>query len=255
MTAGQLIAAAQEPTARPCLRGADLRGAELAGARLAHLDLTGARLDGANLERAQLNHVRLDMASLVGARLRGSRMEFVSAVEVDLSTCDAVHSRWEHVTLRDANLRRLGFSRSLMRSCALEGADLSGAELGDAAIVYSNCNRAQFAGSYLHRIETVGTTFLEADLTAARSFFLAREIVVAVLRREIADDFEFAKLVGAAALWPRWCYSDWNAFLAQEPKYYQLALDIFARYPDSGAADALARAWSMTSERSDGLRV
>jgi hypothetical protein len=74
---------------------------------------------------------------------------------------------------------------------------------------------------------TIGSTFEGADFSGAKKFFLCREILVEILRREIADDFERVELVGAIAVGSRWCYPQWKQILESRPKYRDLAMEIF----------------------------
>lgn|GEM_PF-5748155 len=79
-------------------------------------------------------------------------------------------------------------------------------------------------------------------MTFAKRFFLCREMVVEVLRREVQGDAFLSQLVGGLALGQS-CYPQWKLQLSHSTSLWNLAMSIFMKYPDSGCAMALQRGW------------
>ncbi len=223
--------------------GADLREADLSGISLSFVSLAGAQLDGADLTRAQVRQVDLTNASLKNARLDGARLELVHAGSASFAGARASGTRWETVDLTGADFADANLSRSVIRGCALESARFDGADLSDGMLVYSNAGRASFRKACLMWTNTVGTSFVKADFTEARAFFLCREIVAEIIKREATADPELVNIVGAIIMNRKWCYPEWKRYLEVQPKYRELAFAIFGRYPDSGCAKALQDGW------------
>jgi hypothetical protein len=223
--------------------GADLRGTDLSGISLAFVSLAGAQLDGADLSRAQLRQVDFTNASLKNARLDGARFELVHAGSASFAGAQASRTRWEMVDLTGADFANANLSRSVVRGCALESARFDGANLSDGMLVYSNAGGASFRKACFMWTNTVGTSFVEADFTEARDFFLCREIVAEILKRGAAAEPELVNTVGAITMNRKWCYPEWKQYLEAQPKYRELAFAIFSRYPDSGCTKALQDGW------------
>lgn len=230
---------------------ADLRGANLAGKHLSLVSLAHARLDGADLTGAQLVQVDLRCATLDGARLSKTRLELVDAGSASFASAVAAESRWWGTNLTGANftnadLRRASLSGTVLQSARFDGANLSRTTLADCV-----ADDASFRDASLTWSNTSGTGFAGADFTGAKQFFLCREIVVEILSRNIGNDAECAKLVGAAALMPKWCYPEWKEILAIQTEYRDLALRIFERYPESGFEKALRDGLVPTSSKAE----
>lgn len=229
------------------LVGADLRGVDLSGVKLAFLNLTNVQLNGANLSNVQFSNVVLTGANLQGACVRGSSFYLVEATGIDLSKVDGVESRWEHTNLLSARLEQANLTKALFRSCTLEDAYLQKVDFCGGSLAYSTCNRVNFLGSKLANLETIGTSFRDANFAEAEQFFSCREIVVEILRQHIGKrDIEQAKLVGAVSLMAHWCFAEWKEYLTTPEMvgYYSLALDIFSMYPESGLFQALEEGWT-----------
>ena len=111
-----------------------------------------------------------------------------------------------------------------------------------ARLAACRCDHADLTGATLGRAATVGSDFEDACFDGASAFAGSREIVVEILSREVHDDPERAMLAGAAAIMRTWCYDEWAARLRDRPDVVREALAVFARYPDSGFADALREA-------------
>lgn len=241
---------------RADLSGADLRGADLRAITLDSVDLSGARLAGANLSGAWLRRCILSGADLSGANLESAELEFVQAPLLLAAGLRAASGTLRHVDLRDADLTDADFGGARLSSCTLEGVAFDGANLADSALVDSSCDRASLVGALLTGAETVGTSFREADLAAARDFLACREIVVEVLWRAVdRADPEAVGLVGSALLNRHWCYAEWKEYLStpDRQQYLQIALDIFDKYPKSGAGQALSAGvdWRATDRPAD----
>ena len=218
---------------------ADLRGADLRKAKLGFTCLMGAKLDGADLSEAILTCVDLSYASLQGATLRRTTFEYLNATRADFSSAVADESQWSVVDLSRASLRDASVTHAMFRGCCMERAALDGADFTHAKLAYANCTGASFRETLLRDTLTVGSTFFLADLATAKQFFLSRQIVAEILRREVENDFLKSQLVGAVELAPQWCYHEWKAWLDFNPSFREVALEIFAKYPDSGCHDAL----------------
>ena len=223
--------------------GADLREADLSGISLSFASLAGAQLDGADLSRAQLRQVDLTNASLKNVRLDRARLELIYAGSASFAGAEASGTRWEMVDLTGADFANANLRRSVVRGCALESARLDGADLSDGMLVHSNAGGASFRKTCLMWTSTVGTSFTGADFTEARAFFLCREIVAEIIKREAPAEPELVNMVGAIIMNRKWCYPEWKQFLEEQPKYRELAFAIFNRYPDSGCAQALQDGW------------
>jgi uncharacterized protein YjbI with pentapeptide repeats len=219
--------------------GSDLRGADLAGLELATASLRGIDLSGADLSGARLNCVDLTDAKLDGANLRGSRFELVNCSAASMEAIDAQEALWSQVDLTAARLTHARLREAAFHGCRFDRAVLDGADLTLGQLAGCRCNGTSFREATLDRTNTADSTFSDADFTGARKFAWSREIIVEILRPEIAEEFEAAQFVGAIAVGHRWCYDDWKRILEAEPDYLERALAVFRRYPESGAGRAL----------------
>lgn len=227
--------------------GADLRGVDLSGVKLTCINLSNAQLNGANLTEAQLSHVILTGAQLQNTCLQSAQLYFVEAIGSDFSETNAIQSRWEHTNLLTARLDNANLTKATFQACTLDSADLQKANFNQGNLAYSICDRANFAGSQLANLETIGTSFRYANFAEAEQFFSCREIIVEILRQHInTREVEEAKLVGAVSLMARWCFAEWKEYLTTPDMvgYYALALDIFSKYPKSGMSKALEEGWN-----------
>jgi hypothetical protein len=202
-----------------CRKWARLDGADLSGTTLVYVDLLGATFQDACLEKASFR-----FSSARGASFASAHCRHVYGEHVDLT-----HANFSHVDLRQATLHQ----------CTLQHTLLNDADLTDSVLNQCNCDDSSFRGALLEGAMAVGSTFARADLDQARRFSTCREMIVEVLRREIGDDVERAKFVGAVAIGRQWCYEEWANMLAFQPQFRALALEIFRRYPESGFVEAL----------------
>lgn len=207
--------------------GSDVRRPDLSST-----DLTGGRLEGSVL-------MFVELANLEGrgARLKEVEVRFADAHGVNFAAAEMGGSRWEHVQLRDADLSGTDLRRAIFRNCSLEGVRLDDADCSDAALMNCSFDGASFRRCNLAGATTVGCSFADAELEAARNFSTCRDIVVEVLRRAVGDDREDLGVVGAIALERSWCWEHWAEKLTPEQR--RRGLKIFAKYRDSGCAAAL----------------
>lgn len=199
---------------------------------LSSTDLVGGRLEGSVLMFADLTNLEGR-----GARLKDVEVRFADAHGIDLASAEMGGSRWEHVQLRDADLSGADLRRAIFRNCSLEGVRLDDADLSEAALMSCSFDSASFHRCNLADATTVGCSFADAELEAARNFSTCRDIVVEVLRRAAGDDPEDLGVVGAIALERSWCWEHWAEKLTPEQR--RRGLKIFAAYRDSGCAAAL----------------
>jgi uncharacterized protein YjbI with pentapeptide repeats len=227
--------------------GADLRGADLSGARLARISLRGAILDSADLSGARLVHVDLSGASLRDANLERATFHHVSAAGAVLTDARCADSFWRQPDLTGADCTGSSWREALIGDGLLERAQFAGADLTWLRLVDCNCAGASFQGAEFEQANTANSRFTGAQFERAKRFFRCREIITEILSREIADDLERAKLVGALAINQAWCYPEWAKILALQPHFRQVVAEIFRRYPESGFIEALR-----ASAREDG---
>lgn len=219
--------------------GVDLRGADLRGLRLSRASLVGARLDGADLSDAHLQRVDLSGAVLTGVNLTNARLELVQAGSATLSLARAQQARFENVSLVGAELHGTDLRQATLRLCDLSSSSFVAADLRRATLRHCLAEGINLSGARLMWTSTLGSSFRDADLTDARQYFLCRELIVELLRRECEDDFERAKLLGAIVIARTVCYAEWQKYLARQKELLALALAIFDRHPKSGLTVAL----------------
>ena len=222
--------------------GADMREADLRGRHIACLSLRAAILDGADLRGVSLSHVDLSGASLDGTQLADARLQMVSVRGVSLCRTVAPRTYWDVVDLTGANLADSDFRNAVFRTCVMERARFDGASLTEGRLDKCTCTDASFRYVNWKGATTCGSRFRDADLEGARDFFQCRELVTKILAPLIDEGFDVAQLVGAVALDESRCYPEWSAFLAANSRYRALSAALFARYPDSGIAEALQTA-------------
>ena len=225
------------------LSGEDLRGVDLSDRLVRYVSLAGANLDGANLRGARFAFVDLSGATLRGACLEHTHFDGVRATGASFAGSRAGHSFWSTCSLQRADLSGTRLREATLQSCSLAEASLANADLARAHLFQCTLDDAVLSGANLIWANTRGSSFARADLGSARRFFLCREIVAEVLRREVHGDIDRASLIGAILLQPDWCYPEWKAFLEWKPAFRAIALEIFARYPQSGFTEALRRGW------------
>jgi Pentapeptide repeats (8 copies) len=212
------------------------------GRRLEFIDMVGARLDGADLQGARLSHV-----NLAGASLRGARLDHAQFLHVDASgACFAGAKGAFHAdrsTFRNADFSDASLEGASWFGCSFDKASFDRADLSRAVVGYCTAKEASFHSCKMMWLHSRGTSYEGADLTHARSFFISREIVIEIVRRALGSDIHAIQLLGQLAYDDRWCYPEWKSYLEKSPMLWDLALAIFARYPESGCAQALQRGW------------
>lgn len=235
--------------------GVDLSGEEWAGARLSCVSLRGAILDGADFTGAHLYHVDLSGASLRGACLERTTFQQVSAVGASFAGARCADAAWSHLDCTSADFTRAQLQRALARVSLFEQADFTDADLSGIRLIDCTCSGASFCGTAWGDANTSGSRFVRAQFEDARRFSRCREIVVELLSREVGDDLERAKLVGALALHDGWCYPEWAGILALQPHYRRAVAEIFRRYPRSGCDEALRAAERSEQSRAGAART
>lgn len=213
------------------LRSASFQGARLRGVQFHHCDLSGAVFDGADLEGAMFIAVTAAAASF-----RGSRWRDGHAIHADLSRADLSH----------ADLRRWH-----LRLGSVDDARLEFADLRRAQITYSSCRSASFVGARMFALNAVGSMFEGARFEHAENFFMTREVIAEILRLHADGDLEKQKLVALARDQRAWCYLEWQRILDDVPALRDLAISIFAQFPDSGFERALRTGASDGTEPPD----
>jgi hypothetical protein len=231
----------------------DLRGADLRRRRLEFVSMAGAKLDGADLSESTLTCVDLNNASMKNAVLHNAKLQYVNASWVDLAGAKLENSYWNLCDLSHANMRGASMAHLFLRSSNAELASFEAADLTFAKLASSDCARASFRGALLEKTLTMGSSFGMADFTGARRFFLSREVVAEVLRRQIEDDFGLHQLVGAVVEARHWCYRDWKTWLEANPSRLAAALAIFDKYPESGCREALIEGYTGAGPRDGGV--
>jgi uncharacterized protein YjbI with pentapeptide repeats len=246
----QQLAAEIRAGRRDGLDDADLRGADLRRIELGFVGLRRARLDEADLSEAILQCVDLSQASLRGARLHRTHLDHVKAPRASFAGATFDRAIVEGCDLSHADLSDARLEHTFFRNSNLERARLDRARLGHGKLAHTNCTGASFRDGDLDSVLTVGSTFFLAEVETARRFFLCRDLVAEILLREVGDDFERARLVGAVATNPTWCFREWKAWLDFHPAIRDQALAVFARYPHSGCREALLEGYAGPAEGS-----
>lgn len=223
--------------------GADLSGSDLSGLTLSGVSLVGARLDGADLAGTKLRHVDLTDASCARARLDGASLTFVHARGASWVGSSATDSWWEHCDLGGGDFTDVGLRAATIRSCSLDRARVDNADLARATVTLCNAEGSSFQGAHFMWANTVGTSFLDADFTDAEKFFLCREIIAEIARREAGDDPDLQGIVGMILHARKVCFPEWKAFLEERPSVRDRAYDVFGRYAKSGFNEALQSGW------------
>jgi uncharacterized protein YjbI with pentapeptide repeats len=220
------------------LRGADLRGLDLTNFKFAFLSLESTKLDEANLSGALLQQVDLTGASLRGARLDNANFRFVRGDGVNFDGLHSVDCDWKWSSLIGATFTSATLQRTRFINCGLERASFEGADMTLGALIWSLAEGTNFSGTNLEDVETLGTSFRDAELSTAHNFAYCREIVLEVLMRDADKSLETMQWLGAATLLRQWCYPVWVDLLKDRPELVRV-IQIFQQYPKSGCLEAL----------------
>jgi len=222
-------------------RSLDFRGLDLSHMDIAFVSLQQAQFDGANLAHTQFRHVDLSQASFQGAMLERTTFLQARGVNTDFTQVVAAESQWDHCSISMANFTAARLERARFAACDLMQARFDQATLDTASLAWSNLDSASFKDTDLKHVESKGINLYEADLETARDFAYNREFVIEILKRHTDRELPTMKWLGAVTLLRSWCYPVWKQLLHDDPAYYQVALDIFARYPASGCYEAFTK--------------
>ena len=216
----------------------DFRDLDLSGAELSFASLQNAQFDGANLSQARFRQVDLTGASFRGANLQGAAFTLIRGSGANFAGINGSETQWDHCTIYHTDFSSAHLERARFTGCELMGSRFDQANLDTGSLLWSNLDSASFNGTGLNRVESLGVNLVDADLSNARDFAFNREFVVEILKRHTDRELPTMKWLGAIAMLRVWCYPVWEELLRDAPNYYQLALDIFARYPASGCLEA-----------------
>jgi uncharacterized protein YjbI with pentapeptide repeats len=145
------------------LKGANLEGANLLGANLEGANLEGANLGGANLERVNLRGANLGDVNLRSANLGGANLGGANLVGAKLERADLGDTKIDKDTKLDD---KWGLVWRIVNEGA-KGADLKGANLGDANLEDADLSNANLAGAKLGDADLVGVNLGSAKLGGA----------------------------------------------------------------------------------------
>lgn len=222
--------------------GADLKGRNLAGRTLRGVCLRNANFDGADLTSACIEFTDISNTSFDGACLERASFRSVIANHTSFTRAKCNQSFWEYVDLTGTQFLEANLKDSTIYMSNLAQADLTDVDLIGGKLIKCNCDEVKFDRAVLEDVITLGSSFKNVDFSHTKQFTICREIIVEILRQEIADDVEQIKIVGSILLNRRWCYPEWAKILAHQNNFLQLAIKIFNRYPESGVVEALQSA-------------
>lgn len=165
------------------LTGADLTGADLGGAILAGANLTGANLTDINITERTIfcqttmpdGRVKTDPSKVPSAaelleRYGAGERDFSGLVlyRVDLNGADLRNvkmqdTRFSYVSLRGANLEnsRLGMAIG----CDFRGANLEGADVSHAELIYCDFRGANLKGTYMSATDFTGSNLQGSQIS------------------------------------------------------------------------------------------
>lgn len=162
--------------------GLALGGAGLSGATFSHAVLDGANLRGAILSKAvgqgvDLSHSVIEESKFDNADLSGACFNAVKGGEADFSGAMLEDARFEHASLRYANLRNTLLDASVFTAADLWGACLRGtdadeasfrdARLDEADLSHANFAGADFSGASLKKANLEHSNLSAVDFSGA----------------------------------------------------------------------------------------
>jgi uncharacterized protein YjbI with pentapeptide repeats len=149
------------------LAGLDLSGFDLTEAWLDGADLTGANLAGAKLQRAVLAHARLEGARLVGAELAEANLGRAVLVGADLTNAVLREAILRGADMRRAILVRADLTGAQISDAQLVGADLSQGIAIDVVLSGTPLAGLRAAGASLQGASFVKVAMEGVDLSGA----------------------------------------------------------------------------------------
>lgn len=116
------------------LRGADLTSADLLRALLCNADLRGANLDRARVSDSDLTGANAEAASFRQAWVQRSRLNKVNLDNTDFTGAHLQESDFTLASARHARFCAANLSAAILRACAVDGADLTSAIMGNTVL-------------------------------------------------------------------------------------------------------------------------
>ncbi|MFN6539631.1 MAG: pentapeptide repeat-containing protein [Nostoc sp. EkiNYC01] len=202
------------------LSGANLSGANLTGAYLSDADLEFANFSHANLSHANLpqnylNYANFSHANLIGVRLAGANLWGVNLEGANLSNANLEAANLGGANLSNANLSNTELIRASYtketkfpknfnpanKTMYLidSNADLSGADLGGANLIFANLEAADLSfanldganlrGAHLSNADLIGANLSGADLIGANLSGAYLRRAVYTKSTKFSDDF------------------------------------------------------------------
>jgi uncharacterized protein YjbI with pentapeptide repeats len=148
------------------LSEAQLQGADLAGALLEDANLSGVRLQGADLRCVGLpNAADYQCAQLPGADLKRAQLQGADLRSAHFEGADLRAALLQGADLRHAML--VGANLGCYIELYLECAQLQGANLGEAALQFTELESARLQGANLHDANLQGARLDWAELQGA----------------------------------------------------------------------------------------
>ncbi len=169
------------------LRRKDLTGLDLSGLDFRQADLWGADLRRANLSHSNLSGLNLDLTVMVGANFEGADLSKVSIFAVSMMRCNLknvdfsgsrVIANLDNSDLTGANLRNvrwgadmknqpMGLMRVSLKKVKLVDADLTGADLSRAMLMFADLTRANLKKAVIHVADLRSAVLKDANLQQA----------------------------------------------------------------------------------------
>lgn len=152
---------------------ADLRGAYVVEADLADSNLSDARLDGADLRRAYMPGATLRGVDITGATLEAAVLSNATVIdakadETVMASCQMVAAVLTGLSARDCDLRFANLSGADLTRAYLCGALLDNANLTAVKLVDADLSGAGLSGTTLRDADLRGADLSRADLSGAR---------------------------------------------------------------------------------------
>jgi uncharacterized protein YjbI with pentapeptide repeats len=179
--------------------GADVLSCGLTGSSFEAADLTGARFENTALDQADFDGARLTEASFsrctaIGARFAHATAEYARFIECKLQGAFMSRFAGRGASFRDSDLRRADLSDAYLYRGIITGdppsamslrdanlcnanlvqayvcADLDGASLIGAHLVYARLNQSFFRGANLNGVNAYAASCIKVDFTDATLF-------------------------------------------------------------------------------------
>jgi uncharacterized protein YjbI with pentapeptide repeats len=148
----------------------DLTDARLAGLNLDEMNLSGANLCGADLSRCQGNAVNLSHADLSHAKLSAGRFSRANLESANLSGSEIHGATLDGAKLQNANLSNSTWARTNLTSADFTGASVDGASfalamLQQATITPEQISKTDVKGANLRLLDLTGIDLSEREMS------------------------------------------------------------------------------------------